>query len=333
MESTTKARITRNDVARLVSHHFPLLGTCSITELSGGMFNTAYKVSGGGQSLVVKIGPARDADILMYETGIMQAEVEVYDRLSSLQLPIPRIHVVDFSRSLIPYEYFFMDFISGHTWKDLLPSLSPQENAALKHELGFYTAALHSLEGPYFGYLKADVRYHYPSWSSAFSAMVTDIMMDGTDRGFELPHTEISAILVAAGALLDEVDTPRYVSFDLWAGNIMVQDGHIAGLIDFERGFYGDPIADFTSAWSLYHDIEEEPDVRKGYEQFSGKALEFTERDRICMDLYRLYLALIMTVETYRFPREFAEKARTGNAAKILRLTHKLQERLGVEQS
>ena len=68
-----------------------------------------------------------------------------------------------------------------------------------------------------------------------------------------------AAVLRAAAPALDEVTVPALVHFDLWPGNILVDrpaDGpaRIGGLIDGERMFWGDPLADLVSL-ALLDDI------------------------------------------------------------------------------
>jgi len=89
------------------------------------------------------------------------------------------------------------------------------------------------------------------------------------------------------------VTTPVLVHFDLWQGNVFVDpaESRVVGIIDPERAFWGDPVADFVSL-ALFGDIEDEPDFLAGY---GGVA--FTPAMRYRFRLYRVYLYLIMIVE------------------------------------
>ncbi len=105
----------------------------------------------------------------------------------------------------------------------------------------------------------------------------------------------------AALPALDEVTTPRLVHFDLWNGNILVdrpagQGPRIGGLIDGERMFWGDPLADFVSL-ALLGDIRRDQAFLAGYREAGGRA-EFDAPARLRLALYRTYLYLIMVAET-----------------------------------
>ena len=40
----------------------------------------------------------------------------------------------------------------------------------------------------------------------------------------------------------EEVTTPRFVHWDIWAGNVFVDKGEITGIIDFERALWADEL-------------------------------------------------------------------------------------------
>lgn len=89
-------------------------------------------------------------------------------------------------------------------------------------------------------------------------------------------------------AFLKEVATPSLVHWDLWDGNVFVENGRITGLIDCERALWGDPLMEYYFR-SLAGDNF--PFCR-GY----GKEA-FTNAERERMELYDWYLALILRIE------------------------------------
>src|SRR4051794_19732638 len=84
----------------------------------------------------------------------------------------------------------------------------------------------------------------------------------------------------AAYGALAEVTVPRPVHFDLrrgnmWRGNILLDrsagDVRIGGLIDGERMFWGDPLADSVSL-ALLGDIGRDEAFLEGYREAGGQA-------------------------------------------------------------
>jgi hypothetical protein len=80
----------------------------------------------------------------------------------------------------------------------------------------------------------------------------------------------------------------------------------IGGIIDAERAFWGDPLADFVSL-ALLSDIEQDDAFLRAYSDADGPvSLDGNSRTRLAM--YRAYLYLIMLVETA--PRDFPPASR-----------------------
>lgn len=330
MKSRTKSHLTGDQVRRLAAKHFPGAEVAKVRELTGGMFNAAYLLTGTGaleRGVVLKTGPRPDAEILTYEKDILRAEVEVYQLVEG-RVPTPRLLAADFSREIAPGDCFFMEKMDGTTWKRAAKKIPAAAKPDLMRALGRANAGVHSVEGAWFGYLKGDARFRFDSWSGAFSGMMNDILDDGRRRGYDLPYDEIAEAVAANRARLDAVQRPRLVDFDLWAGNVFLSNEggwKLAGVVDFERAFYGDPFADFTSAFYLFEDVEREPDFRAGYEEASGRPLIVTEDDRVRMELYRLYMAAILVVEAYRYNRPYRLVIQRHFGGRIRKMTAKLK--------
>jgi aminoglycoside phosphotransferase (APT) family kinase protein len=96
------------------------------------------------------------------------------------------------------------------------------------------------------------------------------------------------------------VREPCLVHFDLWDKNVFVQerDGplRIEGVIDGERAFYGDPLAELV-ALTVLRELEEVPELLAGYQAAAGRRLPRDENARRRLALYRLYFAAIVCIE------------------------------------
>jgi hypothetical protein len=95
----------------------------------------------------------------------------------------------------------------------------------------------------------------------------------------------------------------QMVERNLWDGNVLCaadSNGRwgLTGLVDGERFLFGDPLVDFVSP-AMFRRIEEEPThpFVLGYAAVSGRPATFTESERRRLELYRLHLYLLMTVE------------------------------------
>jgi aminoglycoside phosphotransferase (APT) family kinase protein len=278
--------------------------------LTGGTFNAVHLVSlADGTRLVVKIPPAPGTPLLRYEQqGILATEALYYQLARECLVTVPDVVSVDTADAA--GGYLVMTECPGTPWPQLAPALAGSERDELRAVLGSQVARLHTITGTGFGYPSGSVGPLQETWRAAFLNMVNAVLADAETFAVTLPRP-IAGILEwfnARAVVLDEVTTPVLVHFDLWDGNILVESGpaghRIGALIDAERAFWGDPLAEFVSL-ALYGDIERDTAFLAGY-RGAGGAITFDIAARRRLSLYRAYLYLIMWVETA--PRGFGQE-------------------------
>ncbi|MFF7758065.1 phosphotransferase family protein [Streptomyces griseorubiginosus] len=270
----------------------------AVRPLSGGTYNTVEELLlTDGTRYVVKVPPAATVPGLSYERGLLVAEAEFYRRAAEAEVAAP--HVVAFGTgAAVPH--LLMTACPGAPWD---ASVTAAERPPLRRELGRQVARLHSVTGPGHGYPSRALGPLAPDWRTAFTTMIDAILGDARDYGARLPRSvaQVEAAVRAGYPALDEVTVPALVHFDLWDGNILVDrpaggEPRIGGLIDGERMFWGDPLADFVSL-ALLGDIKQDEAFLTGYREAGGRA-EFDVPARVRLALYRAYLYLIMLTET-----------------------------------
>lgn len=267
--------------------------------LTGGTYNTVEElVLTDGSRYVLKVPPPETVPGLRHERQLLVAEAEFYRAAAEVDVPAPR--VVALGRDLL------MTACPGDPWDGQLTGV---EQETLRTELGRQVARLHRVTGSAYGYPSGALGPLAPDWRTAFTGMLDAVLDDARDYGAQLPGSvdEMAGALRPAYSALDEVTVPRLVHFDLWQGNILVDrstgEARIGGLIDGERMFWGDPLADFVSL-ALLGDIRTDEAFLAGYQEAGGR-VEFDVPARLRLALYRAYLYLIMLTETV--PREMDE--------------------------
>ncbi|MFD8567800.1 phosphotransferase family protein [Streptomyces sp. NPDC059639] len=239
-------------------------------ELDGGTFNTVFRVRSSGRrdGIVVKLAPGAGVPVLRYEEGILGTEAWFYDvvRDGAPEVPTPVALAPATAGHLV------MSECAGRPWSELGEGMSDDERRLLRSELGRHVAGLHSLKGDDgFGYPALSLGPLRATWREAFLGMVDAVLLDAERFGVALPRPvdEVRELFAGQGGSLDEVTVPRLVHFDLWDGNILVEKGRVSALIDAERAFWGDPLAEFVSL-ALFDDIERDEDFLAGYRAAGG---------------------------------------------------------------
>lgn len=330
MKSKTKYLISDEQITQLVKANFgDKTRVGKIEELKGGMFNSAYRVErlSEADSVILKVSVRPGTTVLSYEKDLMPVEVEVYRLISEqTSIPVPKILCADFSKSLLDSNYFFMSALQGEAMNTIQSKLSKDNIEAIKKELGSYFGQIHQITGPHFGYFSQDPLRQFTTWKQAFLSMTGDILRDGREHRVRLPYERVEKVLQKHSGLLDAVQEPVLVDYDLWTGNIfLVNNGsgyQIEAIIDFERAFWGDAYADFSCIFMLSEKIWREPVFWSSYLSASASQKSITREDETRINLYSLYLWMIMTVEVFRyhFPEKlFQEVFSRNNLMKTLK--------------
>lgn len=152
---------------------------------------------------------------------------------------------------------------------------------------------MNGFTGSYFGY-EGNSQLRAPTWHDAFLAIFDSVLADGARKNvaYDYSPDDMRAALRRHAPALAEVATPCLVHWDAWDSNFFVRNGHIAGIIDFERALWADPLmeAQFRPlAWGAGI-----TSAMHGY----GKT-SFTASEEARCWLYTLHLALVMNTECY----------------------------------
>lgn len=262
----------------------------SWTRLGDANFNSAYRIRmTDGDGFVLKIAPDPTGPAMTYEHDIMRTEALFYRRAAGT-VPVPEVVHTDFTRQVVDSDVLLMTELPGANWYAQREQVGDEERTRLRTELGGVVAALHRVTGDGFGYPNGELA---ADWRTAFTAMLADVLTDAErfDAPLPWPHDRIRAAVARDTDVLTEVTVPVLVHYDLWAGNILVDGGRITGLVDGERAFWGDPLAEMVSL-ALFGSIADDAAFLAGY-----GGIDFTDSARRRLALYRTYLYLIMLIE------------------------------------
>ncbi|MWC27938.1 phosphotransferase family protein [Paenibacillus sp. MMS18-CY102] len=295
MESLTKIKLNADAITQMVRRAFG--SNTAITnclELGGGWFNTAYSIDlDDGRGVVLKASPPEDVRTLRYEKNLMEAEVKALRLIQeSGGVPVPVVYAYDTSREIADCQFFFQERVSGTTYNLVRELMSEEAQSAIEKQLGQYNAWLNQIEGRAFGYLSVPGSSR-PTWRDTFIGMAEGVLQDGIDANVQLPeglaYDSILQALYECSQPLLAVTKPQLVFWDLWEGNVLVNEGQITGIIDAERALWGDPLMEY-----YFGHFSKSTAFLEGYGVPAPSAEPNTHMRRL---LYDLYLALVMRVE------------------------------------
>lgn len=297
MESLTKNKQSNDNLERMIYAAFGEklrigdgLTEVKVKELKEGFFNVAYEIILPDQSVILKIAPPVNANIMTYEKNMMEVEVDslrlVKDKTN---VPVPEVLFYDSSHLICDADYFFMSKVEGISFSQAKKEgMSSDVQEQILKQVGYLNKEMNQITGNNFGYVGLK-EMQGSNWEDVFETMVESILKDGERVKIDLglSYEEVRNTIKKSKGALRGVIEPKFVHWDIWDGNVFVHNGSITAIIDFERAMWADPLMEYFfrahSSNEAFNSGYGE-NLRKNY---PVKAL-----------LYDLYLYLIMAIET-----------------------------------
>lgn len=286
--SITKTAVSEETIRRMVQKAFGCEPK-EFAELTEGYFNVAYRIELNDRPVILKIAPSDAVDILTYEKNIMWTEVDSMRMVKEeTSVPVPEILFFDDSRTLCDRPYFFMELLPGRSFSSCMEELCDEEKKQIFYKVGQYTKELNKLTGAKFGYYGQPDRQG-KEWYTVFRDMLADAFSDAGRKAIAVPvaKEKMFALLEKDKAYFDEVKVPKFVHWDIWAGNVFVENGKVTGIIDFERALWADELMEVGFRTYDYNE--------NFFAGYGREALSKSEKRRALW--YDIFLFQIMRLE------------------------------------
>jgi aminoglycoside phosphotransferase (APT) family kinase protein len=296
MRSNTKARLDAQAISALCASA-GFQGIQNVKPLGAGEFNAVYAFDSGGKGYALKIAPDARTPVMAYERNMMRSEVFWYGQLRKYtDVLIPEIVHTDFSRSLLPSDFFVMERIPGRQMNEM--DFSPEERARAVALLPEIAAQMHRISHEGFGYPQCGF---FETWPEALYAMTEAMVKDAADMGRPCETGERTLRYIRRYSAVLERAACRMVNFDLWESNILCErtgDGVRYVMIDPERGYWGDPIMDFI-CFEFDKPLKQKTASLRAYNSLARQPLAADREAEIRFAFAQAYLGVVMEVERY----------------------------------
>jgi len=209
-----------------------------------GKFSYVFSITGKGQ-YVLRVAPPDSVRQLFYEYRMMRQEPSLHARLlAETSVPVPEILRYDFSRKRIDRDFLIMPRLPGQPLSQASLSSSARQRAF--RQWGRHVRQIHELTDQQnrFGYLgEHRCMKPQPTWAEAFAIMYRKELDDIVACGIYDKSTSEAArkLLETNLSYFTPCHTSALLHGDLWLTNLLVDSqGHVTGLLDFDRACWGD---------------------------------------------------------------------------------------------
>lgn len=260
--------------------------------LSGGLFNTTYRLETKHRNVILRLGPVNRHLLLPYERNLMAAEGDILNLLKSRGIPTSEILALDCSRTLFDRDVMVVSCLEAKSLSMLEPDGDTERR--LCREVGALTMKIHAITSgelanvpgkPFGRYSNVISGNGCATWKEAVFLELAQWRTATEKTGlFDSEEIQrIEAVFRKNGHLFDKITEPRLVHADLWYGNILVDaNWNLTAIIDADRAFFGDVEYEFATGWMISDSFLE------GY----GRGLNMSEDAVMRRRLYKLLLNL-----------------------------------------
>lgn len=298
MENKMGATKNKQDIAvirKMTEKYFGDNHLIEATELLEGMCNVAYRLTlEDGTRVILKIAPQFQDNLMANEINMMDAEVKAMQLVKeNTSIPVAKVYCYNTSCTICSNPYFMMEMLEGESYFSCKEKLDEDEIQKLDYEIGQIEIEIAQIKGTRFGLL-GDLEHQTDSLYDYFYIMMSRVCEDATKKSVDLSvnGAEILKLLeLSKECFFAEKFAPCLVHWDMWEGNIFIGDGHIKGIIDWERAIWAEPFLD---------DRFRRHTRTQAFLQGFGQT-DFSREETIRILWYDCFLYLTMMVEgTYR---------------------------------
>lgn len=228
----------------------------------------------------VEAGGPRSAPLIMRKApraGLLEpydasVEFRVLRVLQDSGVPVPRVYWCDAGGELFGTSFYIMEFVDGDVplpWSDILPEASRPE---VHRQFVDALAKLHTFDWEAHGLSFLGV----PADRGDPAALALDRCEEVLDRIRLRPYPVLREVIAWLRANRPRSPCLSLIHNDYRMGNFVWRDGRIRAVLDWERVFIGDPMADiaFTRIPALAGWCSVSGGMAERYTQQSGIAVD-----------------------------------------------------------
>ncbi len=213
-------------IRELLAHHFGSR-PARLRHNWFGHASVVYTAWIGDQTVVVRANPSA----ALFASTLRNIEI-----LRGLGIPAPEVLFADLSMTTIPFAYMVAREIPGHDLRFELPTMSQEQQAIVAGQVMEYQRRVGTLpRGGGYGFVGIGETGPHQSWravveSEALQAGPTVLLHDRLLEALESIAPHLNAV------------PPICFLDDLTTKNVILKDGILQGVVDFDCVCYGDPL-------------------------------------------------------------------------------------------
>jgi aminoglycoside phosphotransferase (APT) family kinase protein len=250
------AAVITSDVVRgALLEACPGIRVAVLRQLDAGYTSRQWVADTDEGPLLVKT-PVRDTD-----PEHLRRLIATTRRAAEGGVPVVRFRAFVPMSAVLQRPVLVQEFQDGTPADEAWESMGPAERTRFAEDLGQVVGRVHACSGPWFGDVLGAEKY--PDGPSFLHASVDARLADAPEDFTSVGRSGSSVAIHRAVDRMQTGGTPSLTHGDLWRQNLILRDGRIACLLDFEHGCYADRFLDFGKLDE--HVFDDFPDGRTAF--------------------------------------------------------------------
>jgi aminoglycoside phosphotransferase (APT) family kinase protein len=250
-----EAPITSDAVRDALAEACPGTRVAGLRPLEAGYTSRQWVAETDEGPLLVKT-PVRDTD-----PEHIRRLIATTRRAADGGVPVVRFRAFVPRSTVLRRPVLVQEFQEGTPADEAWESMGPAERTRFAEDLGRVVGRIHSCSGPWFGDVLGTEKY--PDGPSFLHALVDSRLAEAPEDLTSAGRDGVSAALHRAVDAGPAEGTPSLTHGDLWCQNLVLREGRIACVLDFEHGRYADRFLDFGKLDE--HVFDAFPEGRAGF--------------------------------------------------------------------
>ncbi len=294
--------LTPEQISQLVTEVLGITPS-AVTLMTFGHSSVSYDVALAERSLIVRTNT---------EPSVFAKTSANLVTLRKLGLPVPKVLTSDLTQASYPSAYMILEKIPGRDLRDELGTMTAAQKERLAEQIVNYQRRVATLpEGDGFGYAAIGDAARFPAWQELVISEIHKNLPDDLEPPLATLKDRVFVLIDAFALYLERVSPTCFLD-DLTTKNVIVQNGELRGLIDFDVVCYGDPLWTLgLTACAVVFDLGPE---HLDYVDALCRAYELDERARAVVTWYAALFGLT-----------FLARASQGESANVSRTVDTLE--------
>lgn len=204
-----------------------------IERMSFGHTNQVYSVTFSDEQIIVRTNR---------EPGVLKHTADNMAILSSLGLPVPSVIQVDISLEQVPFAYMILEHFPGRDLRYELERMTDEQLADLAGRIVSFQRRVSELPmGTGFGWVPIGEQGPYTSWTQIIDRDIRNHIDHTIDDVTPETIVQLQKMKQRYTPYFNQVEPVCFLD-DLTIKNVIVAEGKLQGIVDFDWVCYGDPL-------------------------------------------------------------------------------------------